>query len=681
MKRSGIEALDRYIGGLERLARLDVPGAHERKRAYESIRALISTRSLQGEWAPPLGFEGIAASSIMRDLLGAARVAFMPRASKGELVDSLKDFQGTLRQSGALSFPEGRLLFGAADHWLQCLQVEPFEAALRIQLAVSLDLSQQEEGNTVGVFSTALVPVLITRSGFSPVAEIKLHVQVGEGIELESNDSDQVWPKLLTDIRSGREIAEISYRGEGLAEVWLEYKPLASSSKVARSNILKVRLIQPEQSGNPGEMAALQNPYVPDLPLFSDRQWETLVMGEHGNLLAELRSSEYLRQGTALIVRGCRRTGKTTLLRRLKMEEEREAGLLVVYVDIYLWFLELSGQDKDDCIDDRALFYEFCRAALIEAEMFAEEMRDRAEIDDEEESLILDGLQEVRDYIEASSTGMKLPPQAFDKAMVDIGGIVKRKILLIIDELDWWINKMLSDGNAEAFLRVLSEMAKRRQAFSVLLSHDLTSSGWDRRLGQDREKEDAQPFSRRTRFLSRTVLESLASVAEGVAFSSMAIDSIWRISGGWPGLATLIYYEAVEVARSKGVRGVDVGIVKRAVRNLLEQEDYQKFVSYLLVSISEEELAVLSLLVKSEIIQETTGFIRWLQLQPGDHYMFKPPSAIELRFHKVSRLSDLLRSLKDKEIIDEVEGGHGSMRLRVGLFAYPLIYDLKVWRE
>jgi hypothetical protein len=161
-----------------------------------------------------------------------------------------------------------------------------------------------------------------------------------------------------------------------------------------------------------------------------------------------------------------------------------------------------------------------------------------------------------------------------------------------------------------------------------------------------------------------------------VQFSGLAIDILWRLSGGWPGLVQLLCYEVIEILRRDGKSIVaDVGVVKKASGNIIQSPDYKDLLAYLLGSLTINEFLLLGWLVNSGRIQLETSEILGIRSDTSLGYRIELHTSDQGPFECPEDMSKELWNLKEKEIIEDLGGRTAArLRLRVGLLVNKNLY-------
>lgn len=681
MSDSAITALRNYVQGMAELSKLDVTGASEREALLRRLLDLISVTPFSS--LPELSVSPVAIenrdSLELQPLLCAAAGAFAIRNSKEDAEEALKTFIWGIRAPRNRLLPEAQLLIRAANRWLDALRVEDENTLLSLEIGASLDLSQREEYRCSDGTAKLALSIFIANQGFPTPAEayvcIETSVNVSDCLVSEAiSPHPRFWKKALQEIPARgarvRDTIMVSYRGYGSVKVWIEYSSSQKRGSTSLTEVIETELISSTQAADESLIRDISNPYIPDLPLLTFSQWERLAKGTHRQLSEHLLEDLSIDSGRVVVIRGCRRTGKTSILQHLRTELEHQGDFLPVYIDLYMWFLELKNRDK--CVKDgETLYYELVRATFSAIEStFADIENDVAEEDPR--------IERLRRRLDEPSKTRSLQLREFEDFMSAVKDELGRRVLLIIDELDWLVNMDVFAGTAESMLGGLAATSLRRGSFSALLSHDWTSPGWEPRY-----KEGRWSFlTRRVRFLRRSDVEALARVDERLRVSDMAIDFIWRFTGGWPGLVQLLCYEVIEVVR-RGENGstIDIVVAKAAARRILDSPDYGKFLSYLLGGLLEDEMEILSWLLTSNLIDLESGEILGLHRDPASGYRLNFPRSLTTNQRlDESRFSAILLQLEEKEIIAELNRGSGRTRLLVGLMAYRLTYTKPPWR-
>jgi hypothetical protein len=700
MNNQEIRALSRYSQNLGALAGFGVPGAQEQKAAYEEILKLVKADPFD-IIEPPLfsSLQSMSFSPDLKKLLASARNAFSNRTTKRELADALEEFIQAVSSEEAQLLPEAGILLTTAKRWRGSLPQESDEALLILERRVSLNLEQLEEDLSGGESARVDLPLSIVNRGIATAVSVFINVQIrneqdeeDQQVAVRVDRAEQISPgdgrwRLRIDERIRRneslnKTVTILYQGHMKAKIWLQYASSHRPSLELPSEALDFYLApnsplsETDNSGEPYEESNTtgransqapgsynaersSNPYIPDLPLLKPAQWDHLVKGSHPQLLSQVANDPELSNGRILVIRGCRRSGKTTFLRRLETElSSDQSTFLPVYVDVRVWFQELGK------ITDQALFYEF--ASEIQEKAVELLMRQNFEPND-----IVRKLREARELLtrteENKDDSMTLNSEEFSMFAAAIEQALGRKIILIIDELDWWIQRSVFKGNVASILNVLAASSLIEKPFSALISHDLTSTGWG-------VKSDRTLLPRYITFLERDDIEALAQEApSGVGFSWCAIDFIWRVSGGWPALAQLVFYVAFEELRRQA-RGqiIDISITKKSIDIILRE--HRNLLSYLFGTLTSKEFALLKTI--SKLVDLDSGEFQYLRFNSVLGYRIENPGMFNEVDFDSAKFSRLMDSLKEKEIIAAAGSKSSKLRLRVGLFAYARSYNI-----
>lgn len=625
-----LEALRRYRDELQRLADLGVAGAEERVHIYSELARIAEASPLQA--IAELPSDGIEGNTPLRDLLAYSSEAFNRSGTPDLLADRLSAF-GNAPTKGFETLPEHVIMKGAAANWLSALRGEQEDAFLLVSLSVSLNPMVIEEDIHSGRDSCSLsLPVSIDNRGGLGVSFALLYLRsttetVGVSIDgAEWLKDKRCWRLRSTEIagHSGqRFVINIKYTQSCAIDIWAESNWSGAASPSERtiySNHLEVVLDTPIAT------APVDNPYVAGLPLVADLQWDRLVQGRHPNLVAEL-CAEVWRSPNVIALRGCRRSGKTTMLKRISKLLGRGDTYIPIYFDVRDWWA--SKSDSSNVLGPDDICFELASHALREVATSA--MAESAEIQDE--------ISRVAEILN-SRPAFDLSTDQLEYVLGLLAKATRKSFCILMDEVDLPVIHSSLKGNVVSLLDSLEEVANSSINVRILIAHDWSSQGWEARLGQ----RGVRLFQRRVPFLNLPDLQRLATISPDVRFTDLAVDFIWRSSGGWPGLSQLLFQKAVDLVISLGAGNpIDVKTVKSVAETILvtEAED----IEYTFGSIASDEWSVIKGLIASTKNSSGDGFS--MGITPGDK---------------------TAQSLAEKEII-QLDKRYNTCRLRVGLLA------------
>jgi hypothetical protein len=597
--------------------------------------------------------------SALREIVRAANSAFriqQPQEMRTRL-ESLIEMTGHLQNEKSRI---AKVLNLAARQWHNAIKDLRNPACLHLALSPSLDLESRKRELRPLDNDTFIseVPLSVTNSGFLPAYNVLLTIVAIDGVEgLEITPATLLKPgtwqlELEKEVLPGRPTAiELQVRQKIAASLKLttnftHYTPHATGGQ---SNSLTIDLIIPRKA-----LDESRNPFRPDLPLTpltDEGDWTPLMKGERELLAAEILTDPLLDGGRIYVIRGVRRSGKTSLLLGLRERMNMEgAKFLPVYIDISLWHPTL--QEKVASIDVEGLLYELADSAVRKAMLFLSE--------EEEETA-----REI-DELLARTKNMKLEPSSFGTLMDKLEASTGRKVVFLLDELDWWIKQEPFKGDAQTLLARLAGFSRTGNC-GIILAHDWTTRGWDARY---RDDDKLLPIPKRIKFLDKDSFGSLIrSIPRQV--TAVASEFLWRFTGGWPGLAQLICFELSETLE-RGDLIVDEWLAKDVAEKTLASKDWQPFLNSLMASFSETEMAFLSWATENRLIGLRSMAFQGLTYTPGHNFKLAlNDSSLNL---SESDLNDAIRTLIDKQILEL--SGQNEVALRVGAFAYSSLLAL-----
>jgi hypothetical protein len=284
-----ILTLTRYAESLGQLAQFGVPGAKEQKAAYDEILKLITAHPLES-FEPPLftGIHGLSYYPSLEQLLVSAKGAFAHRSSKEELADALEDFIHAITPEAADPLPEAGILIATAKRWLRALPQESDEPLLVLETRASLDLGYSEEDLSGGESARLTLALSMVNLGIPEACNISLDIEIAEGnpavsIERAKEIEPTRWSigisgNLRRNARADKVIS-ILYKGQGKLNLRVDYFSVRRPDRPLPSDVLTVQLAPSSAPRNDIEPAQdYVNPYIPDLPLLTRPQWETLAV-------------------------------------------------------------------------------------------------------------------------------------------------------------------------------------------------------------------------------------------------------------------------------------------------------------------------------------------------------------------------------------------------------------------
>ncbi|MFY9824240.1 MAG: hypothetical protein WAM82_22890 [Thermoanaerobaculia bacterium] len=630
MKLREVEALGRYRDELMNLAEIGVPGAKERVNVYSELVRIATASPLQENVT--FSADSVQGRTPLKELVGYSAEAFCSSGTPDLLADRLAAFEEIMAIDDE-GLPEELIMLETARRWLRGLRGEEENAFLLVSLAVSLDHEVIEEDlhSASGPYSLDL-PISIENRGRLGAGATSLYLRaLGDG---KPSIEDSVWDKQkrLWTVRLGditghsglRRVVTVRYEQDCVLEFWAESSwsgAASASERMLSSNHLEVILHTPTPP------LSVVNPYVADLPLISELQWERLVKGRHKALVAELSGQSWGGE-KVVVLRGCRRTGKTTVLRRIAREVEAEKKFMPLVLDVFGWWE--NRMDGDDVLGAGDICFELAASAQRYVSSLAVGNLDIAESVSRNSgvlqrcpqfSLSAEGLREI----------LGLLSQATDR----------QGFIFFIDELDIPVIRSNLKGNASVVLDLLEELASGANGYRMLVTHDWSSRGWKTRF----DSGGVSVLPRRVPFLSLPDLQRLAEVSESIKFTDLAVEYIWCASGGWPGLAQLLFQRAVDYVAAHGGRfPIDIKIMKAVAKEVLVTE--HNYIAYMSESISEEEWTFLVRLVGTAERFSEHGYTRKVVAAEGP----------------------LIQALAEKEII-HIDEANKTCRLRVGLLA------------
>ncbi|HBL28391.1 MAG TPA: hypothetical protein DD490_16275 [Acidobacteria bacterium] len=521
-----------------------------------------------------------------QELARLARTAFSPQRSS-EMVLNLRWFKENLENPLVWPGPEAGILYTVAKEWLKRLLSTDVKVQLEILLCPSL-LPAAEGSPTISVRNASIIPV----------SDIELSVCLTEEAEPPSQGppatADAIWealpaPSLLPPGETT--LIQLPFDEKTTGRLTFRWQCVAPGQSGPHIETIRLPVARPRGAVDQGDDR--YNPFVPNLPIDHADCWLVLAKGSHAALVGKILSELSLSLGKVLDLRGLRRSGKTTVLRRLAAELEKDSPLLPVYIDIYSWWLPL--ENRGESIDDAGLYYEIADSILRTTWRLGLDVP----------------LSErfTRDFErnEDGSPRLQLPFVRFEQFLQVLAkDLPGRRPLLLLDEIDSWLDKARFNSGSVALFRKLEDLAEGRLC-SAILAHTTSGAQWQKHFADQIPKATFE----RIEFLERRDVEDLVRLlpAECTAWAS---ELLWKLTGGWPGLTQLllhmIYEDLVAASESaKELPVVDAARVRSILASFLGSPDWMASRSHLLSSFEPGELEAFRHWVADGSLNPATG--------------------------------------------------------------------------
>lgn len=604
-----------------------------------------------------------------RELMAQARRAFDLRQRESDMQRRLKELIRFCDSKKNHALPGAYLLRNEAKRWLEYLKY--FQAAnksvsLRIHLSPSLDLPQElsqtwnsETGEVSLDLDLALIndgqlPITYVAMLFASNGKFKLIIKDTRDATLSSDGLRLIELKSVIEVGESRVVRLcLKHTEETEVNLRARYKCFPDPDRPNPESFFSFKLTAPMAL----DKNAWRNPYIPDVPLTIEWHWKELMKGEHRRSIADIvKDLQNLKVGRVYVIRGVKRTGKTSMLYCLQEEIRRTPGGFPVYIDVYSW--QMALREKGAKIDGENLLYKLADAALAEAE-YAE-----PKLAQEHKEKFTAALHECAyrmryEQIEAFVGELTI---ALNNACV----------VFFLDELDSWIEAQEFEKDAQNLLEQIRRLAiNLRGRFAAIISHDWQGQNWQRAYNNAKLTPS---LWHRVKFLERTDVEALCALTSPLPYTETAMEFIWRATGGWPGLVQFVLYRLVEAAwRSTDSNGdgkflVDITMAKKVISNILQSADDRPFLTYFFKSFDDDEIKVLQTLSAAQLIRKDSYQIESVRRSREEAFVY----AGELPEEMSARVfENALASLYGKQIIEAVGEGHHQCKLRVGLLAYP----------
>ena len=608
----------------------------------------------------------------MKGMLKATQEAFNLLEEESELKRQLNALLALCKSETHQRIPGASELAHAAERLLVSTDSINKPLSLSMSLSPSLDLNtalNEERQEDNGEISVGL-DIALTNTGEKSIAEVIFQSDdlIGANFQL-AMENPQILPlsdgvlriHLESTIKAGETQVirlNVKYPKEVEISIVAKYIGFPNTGEEKTIGPLKIKLPFPANV----DWQTLHNPYIPDIPLNIEWQWNKLMRGNHNSIAEEIKAKLYesrkLQIGRVYVLKGLKRTGKTSILNCLQEKLRQTKEFFPVYIDILSWQRSLS--ERALTITGENLLYELADSAFTEVEYSDTKLSQAA-------------MKEFNDFFSEDGRMSKDQLKDFARAL---SMALNKSVIFLLDELDWWLNAPeFKDKNLFSQIRELVE--KLKGLSFVVVSHELTEHDWDEVYGKaDLTPADSWPvkFLEKEDILDRGGKGDLCGLTD-LNYTDMAAEFIWRVTGGWEGLVQLLFYRLIEEARREKKPLVNIVMVKKVISDILNSPHDRPFLIYFLKNFSADEIKVLQKLStseKPELIRKDNYYIKDVQYLPEKAFKYygNLPDGLSVKdFEKA------LASLKRKQIIELAVGQkHRQCRLRVGLLAYPASY-------
>jgi hypothetical protein len=390
----------------------------------------------------------------------------------------------------------------------------------------------------------------------------------------------------------------------------------------------------------PSQRKRIRNPYHPDRPLRYPqdfKNFDNLSSTQTVNRLGKILSDN---QGALINFYGLRRTGKTSVLYRLEQKLNKNK-----YFPVQIDCFDLRViQEK--WTEERFLYFIAKRIRYV--------VQDRLE--DEAEIPVWPA--EVADAKEAFKT--------FIKRIYKILGEDK-KLVLMLDNADLLGESpfdtfalqalydlyMMTYSEIESsfFLIVVTERAIGEEVWASYANQKPSSE----KVASPDKEDKLSPYVERLELLAldQRDLTHLVALVPELQYSGLALEYLWRVTGGYPSLLQAICYYIVRDRLEAKKSNVTLPVVQRVAQWLIYNHDVQSYYNYLKLGFTGAEWDFLVALTFEKNVT------------------FDPAT---MRF-EVKQWDEILKSLASKQVIEQLPRGTEAKwwKLRVGFF--------KLWIE
>lgn len=577
--------------------------------------------------------------------------------------DYLQNGLSALRAKVSQQLPEYQVLFKLAHRWLMYVAEQEDKGRpspdLQVSLTPSLSQSRREEGLKGGYWLVDL-PVTLFNAGVRAAHDIRISVHVsygrvtfipkrGQKLEPQPDAApdNQAMPDraYLVQYRSalgGRQAEHFTFRLEAAdgqdcrLRVDVKYvdqvlDPAKGTFEYNEKNC-ESRYVHIAPPPTPALKMPASNPYTTS-PLLNDADWERMGKGNAKAIVSGIMDTLKGLQKTGRFVHiiGLRRTGKTTILRRVLYEAELLATpdgiaqFACVYLDLNRWLERIESRRKD--IEpgwlDSALWYELLDEIYRVCERdLPGELRDQ----------ISQTLQKNRCFDPYS--GGELPIKDLKTFLRDIRRDTGRNLCLGLDEgevladlqpnLDYQGDVRDLPRQPNPVNRIITELQGlvEEQGIVILLARGFNETIWEQDGAHTTHGyTKAHDETREIKLLDRKQTLELLD-AGGFWVTDLGRETFWQFTGGYPLLIQVLGDHLYEKRATGELKVVGNGVIKRALFELMTTATGSEALDWMRYGFKREEEMLLKVLSLWHTDLET-GYLNGIEYG-GDGYAIPP---------------------------------------------------------
>lgn len=603
--------------------------------------------------------------SVLKSLVQQASPAFTLQKPWSEMLKPLKEFQEWCLNT-ANGLPEAMFLASQAGLWCAIIETRKYRPAeLIIHLSPTLDLKICEEGIINNKVHAEKLPLAITNIGGQYAYETKL-LWKSQGSRLLSAPLNEVYIKRIAPGETRIEEIPVSPQyalGTENVIARAEYIDLSESGTSSPKKFEMPRLgrnLSPE----------LLNPYIFSDPialdskdlLFGNEKHMRSVLDIQSGIIEHLAHAQSQTTQQIFAVCGLKRSGKTSILRQIETELLTHPKCLPVYIDLHAWEYVLSQCHSD--MDGQNLWYEMADSIIAAVQESGKDAEVYQTIDMLEES------------IRAFQESERMSVEDFEQILLKSYELTNKQHIFLLDDLNSWIESKAFAEDAKMLLWELTRLVAC-QGGAIVIAYE-----WSEQIDNKLNIERNFPHVYRVSLLNRDDTDRLAKL-NGAVYTELALEFIWLITGGWPGLLQYLLFYLTDFKNRNRRAGhpmlITVEDVKKVVSRLIDLKDQNRFIGYLLSSFTPKEIELLRFLITDGHIREASSEISGVIKEQNLGFRFE--DARDKDFPNAEFASLITKHIFEPNDprgcdLGDAESQLERYRLRVGLLSYMNVLDL-----
>lgn len=585
------------------------------------------------------------------------------------------------------------------NYFMACKNSFSTSLDVRMQVWPSLDLSFKEEDFDYDHVDIKL-PVLISNYGEKDAydVEIKADLQMSNSPKIDnlSTDSSRQYDNLSIDSlrHCSFKFGKLKFKNltESNIKVSGSYRQNENANEIAgvvkhANGIGDSRTISINSPKKIPESIKeqLDEEKHPLQPLVSDDLWKEIAVGDVDSIvngIVEMLDS-VVSFGRLGRVTGLRRSGKTTVLKRVQNEiavkEHDSLSYLVVYIDLLSFSENIKWEFDKNSNDQGRTPLNYLWGAI--AHQLYEDLRDKEMYEDINPEEVIKAAKNADETFPSFSNDSfpVLQRNQFVQFINSTKNKTGRKNLLLLwDEGDAFLGEPWNDKIIDKMKMDLRDFV-HNEVYVVLIAHSYGEYDWDKEFDDLGPNSELRLTPYVLNLLSKSQTKKLMKKG-GLKYTELGEETMWAFTGGYiPCIHILSDYMIKKIKRGDITRWpLTSAVVKKAVMGVVQSPPWWNQLDYLRYGWS--ALEELILIVLSENTSLPSGIIQGISLKKSNADIIVEQDIkvkvkeladkfdVDLKQNELEGGIDrMTKLLKHKQLIEPVNEKMDKFHWRVGL--------------